>query len=398
MIIKQQPDDFQVEELTDILPGESGVFGLYRLEKTGWTTPDALAAIRRRWKLELRRLAYGGLKDRHAHTIQYLTIFHGPRRNLTHQGIKVTWLGQVEEPYNSHHIRANRFQLILRRLTETDVAAATIALEEIRECGVPNYFDDQRFGSVASGTGFMARHLLFGRFEEALRQVLISPYEHDRAPEKKEKSLLRQHWGNWAHLKETLGRSHARSLVCYLADHPADFKGAIARLRPELRGLYLSAYQSHLWNRILANWLRAHVPFEQLVEIRLKMGDVPMPRRLTADQIAALSTLQLPLHSARIRLDDADPRKPLYDLVLAEEGVTVDQFKLKGLRDMFFSKGERPAWCLPTELSWDASPDETREGRQKLRLRFDLPRGSYATLLVKRLTTIQPSPHTHTSD
>jgi tRNA pseudouridine13 synthase len=176
MIIKQQPGDFQVEELTDLVPGDQGAFGYYRLEKTGWTTPDALAAIRRRWKVYLRRLAYGGLKDRHAHTIQYLTIFHGPRRNLTHQGIKVTWLGQVREPFSSHLIRANRFQLILRRMSEAEVAAATIALEEVRACGVPNYFDDQRFGSVASGTGFMARHLLFGRFEDALRQVNRSTY------------------------------------------------------------------------------------------------------------------------------------------------------------------------------------------------------------------------------
>src|SRR2546425_8917597 len=34
--------------------------------------------------------------------------------------------------------------------------------------------------------------------------------------------------------------------------HPTDFKGALERLRPELRGLYLSAYQSYLWNRMLA--------------------------------------------------------------------------------------------------------------------------------------------------
>ena len=387
MIIKQQTDDFHVEELTDLPPGEQGVFGFYRLEKTGWTTPDALTAIRRRWKLDLRRLAFGGLKDRHAHTIQYLTIFHGPRRNLTHQGIKLTWLGQVGEPYASHHIRGNRFQLVLRRLSEADVDAATIALEEVRACGVPNYFDDQRFGSVASGTGFMARHLLFGRFEDALRQVLTAPYDHDRAPDKQEKSLLRQHWGNWAKLKTRLDRSHARLLVSYLAEHPTDFRGAVERLRPELRGLYLSAYQSHLWNRMLAQWLRTNVPFEQLEEVHLKMGNVPMPRRMTAEQLATLTSLHLPLHSARIRLDEDDPRKSYYDQVLTEEGLTVDQFKLKGLREMFFSKGERPAWCMPGELRWESSPDETRKQHQKLLLRFDLPRGSYATLLVKRISS-----------
>ena len=386
MIIKQRPDDFQVEELTDVAPGSTGVFGFYRLEKTGWTTPDALAAVRRRWQLDLRRLSDGGLKDRHAQTVQYLTIFHGPRRNLTHQDIHVTWLGQVEAPYTSHDIRANRFQLIVRRLRQADLVAATIALEEIRACGVPNYFDDQRFGSVAHAGGFLARHLLFARYEDALRQALTAPYEFDRAPAKKEKTLLRQHWGAWRTLKDALPRGHARSLITFLADHPDDFKGAIARLRPELRGLYLSAYQSHLWNRMLAHWLRAHVQDEQLVDVSLKLGDVPMPRRLTADQLRALTDLQLPLHSARVHLDDADPRKALYDQVMAEDGVTVEQFKLKGLRDMFFSKGERPAWCLPAELHWEALPDETRAGHQALRLRFDLPRGSYATLLIKRIT------------
>ena len=64
----------------------------------------------------------------------------------------------------------------------------------------------------------------------------------------------------------------------YLVHHPEDFAGALARLRPELRGLYLSAYQSHLWNRMLARWLEQHCPPEQLIAVRLQLGDVPMPR------------------------------------------------------------------------------------------------------------------------
>src|SRR5437773_1370551 len=113
MILKQTPEDFQVEELTDLEPSK-GPFSLYRLEKSGWTTPDALQAIRRRWRLDHRRLAYGGLKDRHAQTVQYFTVFHGPQRRLTHQGFTVAYLGQVAEPFHAENIRANHFQLILR--------------------------------------------------------------------------------------------------------------------------------------------------------------------------------------------------------------------------------------------------------------------------------------------
>src|SRR5437870_11123821 len=108
MKLKQRPDDFRVEELTDAAPSDVGEFALYRLEKTGWTTPDALAAVRRRWQIEHSRLSYGGLKDRHARTIQYFTIFHGPARKLSHERILVEHLGQLHEPYAAHHIRANR--------------------------------------------------------------------------------------------------------------------------------------------------------------------------------------------------------------------------------------------------------------------------------------------------
>src|SRR5947199_3278866 len=114
MKLKQQPDDFHVEELTDVTPGDRGPFALYRLEKRGWTTPDAIQVIRRRWQIDGDRVAFGGLKDRHAHTVQFLSIHHGPRRNLSQPGVTVQYLGQVGEPYSSRAIRANRFDITLR--------------------------------------------------------------------------------------------------------------------------------------------------------------------------------------------------------------------------------------------------------------------------------------------
>src|SRR5262245_16019258 len=55
MKLKQRPDDFRVEEFPNVSPGTAGPFSFYRLEKRGWTTPDALAAVRRRWKVDHRR-------------------------------------------------------------------------------------------------------------------------------------------------------------------------------------------------------------------------------------------------------------------------------------------------------------------------------------------------------
>src|SRR5262249_46666773 len=152
-------------------------------------------------------------KDRHAHTVQYITIFHGPRRRLTHHAIHLEYLGQVKAPYSSHDIRANHFQLTLRDLSANDVATIRVALEEVGRVGLANYYDDQRFGSVDSRGEFVARLMVLGRYEDALHQALAGPYEHDRTAQKKEKALLRDHWRDWPRCKELLPRSHALSLV-----------------------------------------------------------------------------------------------------------------------------------------------------------------------------------------
>lgn len=386
MKLKQAPDDFQVVELTDVVPGADGPFAMYRLEKEGWNTSDALAAIRRRWQLDLRRVSYGGLKDRHARTVQYLTVYRGPCRGLTHHTLRLTYLGQVQQPYTSRDIRANAFRVTLRSLPDDAITAAEQAVAEVHREGVPNYFDDQRFGSVGGAGGeFVARLLVLGRFEDALRLALTAPYEHDRPAQKKEKATLLQCWGDWPTCKERLPRGHARSLVDYLVHHPADFRGAVARLRPDLRGLYLSAYQSHLWNRVLARWLQQHGQPEQLIAVPLKLGAVPMHRGWDAEQMAALERLTLPLPSARWKPDAADSVSTLVKAVLAEEGFSLSEMKLKGLREPFFSKGDRAALCRPQGLEHVAGADELHAGQKKLVLSFELPRGSYATLIVKRV-------------
>jgi tRNA pseudouridine13 synthase len=388
MILKQQPDDFFVEELTRLVPGENGPFSLYRLDKRGWTTPDALQQVRRRWKIEPRRLSYGGLKDRHAHTVQHISILRGPRRNMHHPGITITYLGQIVEPFTSRNIEFNRFRMVLRAVSAAEVDHAQAALAELTHVGLPNYFDDQRFGSVIGHGDFLAKAIMLGEYERALRLALAAPYTHDRGSRKKEKAILNTHWGDWAACKENLPRSHARSLVDYLLHHPDDFRGAIARLQPELRGLYLSAYQSHLWNRMLVAWLRTHLAPEQLFEVPLSMGPYPMLRILEPDQRQILASLVLPLPSARMNWLPDDLRKPIFDRVLAEENLQPDHFKLKGkeLRDLFFSRGERAALCMPAELHSSIAEDENHPGKQKLTLAFTLPRGSYATLIVKRIT------------
>jgi tRNA pseudouridine13 synthase len=386
MKLKQQPEDFRVEELTDATAGAGGEFAFYRLDKTGWTTPDALASIRRIWQLDHRRVSYGGLKDRHAVTSQHVTVFRGPRKNLQHERVTLTYLGQRAEPFTAADIRANRFALVLRSMSVPDVARAEAALAEVTDTGLPNYFDDQRFGSVGDAHEFVAKEMVFGRFERALWLALAAPYEHDRAEAKREKETLRTLWGKWPECQSKLPKGHARSLVSYLSAHPTDFKGAVARLRPELQGLYLAAYQSYLWNRVLASWLRHTLGAANLCDVELKLGRVPAPVRVPVEVQADWDALTLPLPSARVKPAPGATWVPFVEEALRDEGLALAELKIKGMQKPFFSKGDRPACVRPAGLAYESAADELNAGRLQLALRFELPKGSYATMLVKRIS------------
>jgi tRNA pseudouridine13 synthase len=372
MKLKCRPEDFRVEELPTIKPVGNGRFTFYRLTKRDIGTIEAVDSICRRWNLAGRRVSYGGLKDRHAVTVQYLTIVEGPRQAITTPHFELEPLGRLAHAFGPQHFRGNRFELVLRDLARADLDRASSEIARLSQDGLPNYFDDQRFGSVGYSGEFIGHAWLIGEYERALKLALAEANPFDRSQAKVQKSILREHWGQWSEAKARLERSSARSIVTYLVDHPADFRGAFARMKRELRTLYFSAFQSHLWNLILARWIERSTEPDQRVNIALKVGQFPFPRRLAPEQVRTL-------------VPDG-PLAPVIHDVLTQYQLEWSQLRVKHLKDVFFSKGSRACLTFPEKLEVEAIDDELHVGRHGMRLSFELDRGSYATIMVKRIT------------
>ena len=389
MKLRRLPEDFQVQELTQVVP-DGGPFALYRMSKTSIGTPEAVNAIVEKWKVQRNRISYGGLKDRHAVTVQHLTIHNGPRKALRQKSLELEYLGQVRVPFTPAEIVGNRFQLVLRDMTSAEVQQAENATSQVRETGLPNYFDDQRFGSLGVSGEWIARAWCLSNWERALWLALADPHVNDSSSEKQQKQLLRDLWGQWPECQQRLDRSHRRSIVTYMSDkvkvgRDPDFRGALARVSVDLRGLYLSAWQSALWNRLLTRFQDATCSADALRSFDLLSGRCVFPVQMTADEKASLQLTELPLPCARIDRPEG-LIGDLLDAVLQEEQIELRQIRVKYPRDSFFSKGLRKAMISPAGLSCVISDDELHSQRSKMTLSFDLPRGSYATILVKRLT------------
>jgi tRNA pseudouridine13 synthase len=388
MKVKCRPEDFRVEELTE-RRCDGGSFALYRLTKQSLGTPEAVDAICRAWRLRREAVGIGGLKDKHATTTQFVSIESGPRRALAQKSFSLEYLGQTSRELTSKDLLGNRFEVVLRDLDTADAAQVVRELPTVTADGVPNYFDDQRFGSVGESGDFVARPWCLGDYERALWLAIAEANEHDRGDARDEKRALRDHWGDWTTCRRSAVRAVSRAVFEQLCRQPGDFRGAFVRIPQPDRRMYLAAFQSAIWNRVLAETIRTSLDSAELFKIEIGRSPLPFYRALRPATAVEVVAEPLPLPSARER-HDLGQRTELYERITAEFGLDCRTLRVKFPRDSFFSRGSRAAVFRPQSLAQMVGPDELAEGggqaRSKLTLRFDLPPGSYATVVIKRLT------------
>ena len=393
MKLKSTPEDFQVDEQTHVEPSQ-GPYAFYRLSKRGMGTPEAIAEILQRWNLPRQRISYGGLKDRHATTTQHITIARGPRSNLEDRSYLLEYLGQVPQPYHAKDISANRFKIRLRAIEDTRREALNQRAMHSATCGVMNYFDDQRFGSVGVSGELIGLYWCRADYERALYLALAEHNTHDRPREREQKAILRDYWGQWEKCKAMLDRSHRRSVVTYLVDHPSDFKRALALVRLDLRSIYIAAFQSWIWNRWVSRLVdRFNAEQSSKAEevstawtLPSLCGPLSLPRWNGAASVAAwqaMTAVPIPLPSAR-QHTWPEGTLELLEEVLAPWNIAPRELRLKFPRDTFFSRGDRSMVLKPIGVVSNWERDSERNDRWHWLVEFTLPRGAYATMVIRQ--------------
>jgi tRNA pseudouridine13 synthase len=382
MKLKTRPEDFIVEEISNYTPDAAGAHFVYELEKRSLATLEALGIIARRNKLPAKELSAAGLKDKHGLTRQLFSSSK-PLKESGDDRLILRFVGKSSAPLTAAIIAGNRFCIVMRDLSEAQVAALARNANEIDLYGIPNYYDNQRFGGIAHGQGFIAKALVRGDFEEAVRLHLAAPHRKQAMRDKQNRRLAIEHWGDWATLHGLMHKSPERALVEFLREHPGEWGACFERITPSLRTMFIAAYQSFLFNRVLTRIVAAEAADHAF--IRNRSGELAFHRRLSVEQLAAWREMQLPLLGPSTDVARY-PAAPHVRAVLDEEGIELQQLRLEGLQRTRFKAAERKALMFPSAFTLgDARPDDLNPGRQKADARFELPRGSFATIVTRRL-------------
>ncbi|HDR72779.1 MAG TPA: tRNA pseudouridine(13) synthase TruD [Methanoculleus sp.] len=392
-VLRTAPEDFVVEELP-LAIGDEGAHLICRLTKRNWETQRAVKEIARALGISHRRIGWAGTKDRRAVTTQYISIYDASPDDLeriTLRDLAIEAVGRARTPLNLGDLEGNRFAITIRDCRAEDLEAETAIVAAAAASGLPNYFGIQRFGGLRPVTHKVGLHMLRGEFKDAVRVYVGEAH----AIEPEETRTARTLYAETMDAREVLGvfpvqLRYERALLHHLVGHQDDYRGALQTLPPKLLSMFVSAYQSYLFNMTLSRRMEEAWPMQEPVP-----GDVLLFGNGKADLVTEQNRHTAAVHLRRKRCvialgipggEAPAVRGRMEDFAVGsmeDDGVQKSDFaRISAVVGVRFAGAFRPA-LITTAIGVDAA-DRT------LGLRFTLPPGTYATTVCREFMKAPP--------
>lgn len=148
---KETCEDFAVEEIPLYLPAGAGDHLYLQIEKNGIATLDAVRELAAHLKASSHHFGYAGMKDAKSVSRQWVSIEHRqPLDVKTFRSDKVRVLQAVMHGNKLRigHLNGNRFCIVLRGIDASaeGLSGVETLLQRLQREGCPNYYTEQRFG------------------------------------------------------------------------------------------------------------------------------------------------------------------------------------------------------------------------------------------------------------
>lgn len=382
--IKREYEDFVVEEVPLYPFSGEGTHTYVLIEKRGLNTLQAVHDLAHALNVQRRDFGYAGMKDSRAVTRQWLSIEHVPPEAITSLSIsrlRVLATTRHGNKLKLGHLKGNRFAIRMRDTDSARADDANQALQTLARLGAPNYFGPQRFG-MRNDNHLIGHALLHGEFEEALDLLLGRPIEQEHADIQRARGLYEAGKFDAARNRWPGVYREQRLALKILATGSKKKRALLALDRAMLR-FYVSAYQSALFNLVVAERLPRGLGTLDLGDLAwrhangavFRVEDVAREQPRADDfEISPSGPLFGP------RMTEATGRPAEVERAIYErEQLGADAFTRGVTRA---AGGRRPLRFQPHEAALQLGAD----GRGAyLELTFMLPRGCYATSLLREL-------------
>jgi tRNA pseudouridine13 synthase len=330
-----------------------------------------------------RRISYAGLKDAQAITCQVLSVEGIPPDEVTAlelPNIRVMWAERHRSRLKIGHLRGNCFTIRVRGVEESALPQCRAILDVLTRRGVPNHFGSQRFGQRGDSAR-LGRAVVKRDAQGFINSFLGNP--HPNETERVQSARARFDAGDW---KEALNlfpgnMADERCALQMLVRTRGDYQRAYSTVAKRLKMFLLSAYQSALFNRVVEARLQT---LDQVF-----VGDLAVKHPGRSVFRVEDETMEQP-RAARFEISPTGPmfgfkmmqalgkQEGLESGILDSEGLTLEDFRVgEGIK----ARGERRSLRFQVH-----DPDLWYD--DGIVLRFWLPRGCYATIVLAEIMKV----------
>lgn len=396
--LKIFPEDFIVDEVPHPPPpSENGRYVIATVRSTNWEMNRLVRQLSKYLGIGRNGIGFAGTKDKRAVTTQLISF------EADLEAVKGLTVHQVEilDAYRSNkHLTigdliGNKFTIKVREcsLEGADLVASAAETKRMLDDlkGFPNFFGVQRFGSVRPITHLVGRNIAKGDLEEAVMWYVGHPNDIEDDEARESRTRLheeRDFRAALAYFPHKL--TFERTLIEWLVRNPGDYAGAIRVLPSNLQMMFIHAYQSFMFNKMLSERIRKGLPLNEPI-----IGDVVLPADKNGlpdhDKHIPVTEMNMDLVRKQVRDGRAFVSGVLFgqDSVLAKgemgeieakviesEGVKLEDFKVPQIPDCNSKGSRRELLCRYGEMSITADSDTYD-------ISFSLGKGCYATVLLR---------------
>jgi tRNA pseudouridine13 synthase len=381
--IKRNPEDFVVHEILNNQYFENlsrnststHRYPVFVLRKHNIDSNHAIIEIRNQLHLDLRVL---GLKDSKARTLQFATTIQKtrnlPLRAKTHH-TEICQIGFSRTLLSKSDLWGNQFAIWIVEPKRADLADFLPEIDRIA-----NFYGLQRFGSERLVTHKVGREILKGNFKQASELLLTETTKYDTDHSKEIREQLSDP-SNYNKLMRLLpkGMDIEREIVRALL-YRRDYIRALRAVPIGIRRLYVQAYQAYIFNLCISESIANGEDITKCREgdlcFEIEGNDVLGKIRKLNPSIDTFSSVIPALRLVGYSFQTGSGRfESTSQKILKEEGLTPRDFYIRDMQELSAKGGFRQSilWCRGFNHSGS------------LQVSFKLPKGSYATTLLREI-------------